>query len=1142
MNQEELLNFLKPKMIKAYISPKNQEKLIQYLTGVTDQFPKLPELNNQLYFYEFLDVIIGQFHGEAGEMAKRAYFILTKLCPEKLLNQNRYASHVYQIYSEAGVEDAFAARDLIKRIQDFVNGYSRNYLKKLKEAKKAMLENRPASSELGEAFLYYGDMLEKMTVGWKTKITERTRTEKMEMVTLNALSVFWYREEEKKQKLYLKKTENSIYSLMKSLYGTETDEIRTKIFSEDSEKLYQKTKKAVLEMKGNKEWIVVFAVAYLLQEKSLQLKELLQFLFAVSRPKEYASALNENVEKLHQILEEFQMPLETHIKLSCSSIYFDGLEKVGETEGKRLTEYYKKDAALYMDTVQRLEAPDFFPAYAVLCRENKDMELQKLVRKAYVLFLKKKESSHVFQVYYQGELEPLPQFLKEEKVSELGEIVFQSRYEINETEIFYTTFLLYDVLEEARKMTAVLIKKLYQNSRSDFGLKIYLAQQKGFFPNSEASQELYLLSIYEKLGSNIGIPLLIRLFAEDGEKGHKQIFLKLVKNHLPDAKMVFEEAVESQDGSLDCYIDLLYSEENGLPYDLLCRAMEHKLKSIVNYMESFLADKEMQTRPFIEKYKKSKNKNTKEAVERLLKLWDKDKIAKELSNIKSREELVNYITAGYEKNNKKKIPFSELLDFSSVHYLRTEEKADPRLLEYYISEYMLLKQPQKIQTCEKIREFLAEEELRVFLKGLYEHWLEEGADTKYKNLLVPYLISAKTSDITDFKKQLDTWTENARGALAAFGVSAMAFNSMDLTLLLIDTISKKYKNKQVKAAAQNAMEEAAKALGITKEALGDKIIPDLGFNQKRERWFDYGTRKFKGILTEKLEVLVYDETGKQLKNLPKPGAKDQKEVAEKTYEFYKDLKKQLKTVVSNQKIRLEEAIMTGRKWKLKDWEQLFVHNPVMNGFAIGLIWEECSLKGSLTGTFRYMEDGSFNSIEEEEYELSEDSEIMLLHPLDVPEEVTEKWKEQLTDYEIEQPALQLSMPVFELNSEELENTAVNRFEGKQVYFGTIRSVMEKYGWQKTSVLDAGGYEGYYYEDSSANIGIQMFFDFLYVGMAADELVTIKTIQFYEKGKIEYGSYVYDEINDQNRIFPKAVPKKLMSFALMIGEQIAKKAV
>ena len=55
----------------------------------------------------------------------------------------------------------------------------------------------------------------------------------------------------------------------------------------------------------------------------------------------------------------------------------------------------------------------------------------------------------------------------------------------------------------------------------------------------------------------------------------------------------------------------------------------------------------------------------------------------------------------------------------------------------------------------------------------------------------------------------------------------------------MDGISRKFKFKQVKAAAVKALEFAASQLGITTEELADRIVPDLGHPvpwQEQPRW------------------------------------------------------------------------------------------------------------------------------------------------------------------------------------------------------------------------------------------------------------------------------------------------------------------
>ena len=107
----------------------------------------------------------------------------------------------------------------------------------------------------------------------------------------------------------------------------------------------------------------------------------------------------------------------------------------------------------------------------------------------------------------------------------------------------------------------------------------------------------------------------------------------------------------------------------------------------------------------------------------------------------------------------------------------------------------------------------------------------------------------------------------------------------------------------------------------------------------------------------------------------------------------------MKITVSAQKLRLEQALSTERKWSADRWKALFVKNPVMHQFAISLIWGVYE-DDRLTDTFRYMEDGSFNTEEEDVYELPENASIGLVHPIELTEESREAWKQQLEDYEV----------------------------------------------------------------------------------------------------------------------------------------------
>lgn len=403
-------------------------------------------------------------------------------------------------------------------------------------------------------------------------------------------------------------------------------------------------------------------------------------------------------------------------------------------------------------------------------------------------------------------------------------------------------------------------------------------------------------------------------------------------------------------------------------------------------------------------------------------------------------------------------------------------------------------------------------ELASFVGMIFSKWLEDRAEAKKKWVLYAASIHGGEDIIPVLHAQIQEWPKASRGAMAAEAVKALALNGSSTALLLVDQISRKFKFRQVKAAAADALTYAAEQLGITRAELEDRIVPNLGFDERMERTFDYGTRSFKVILTTALELEIFDENDKKLKNLPAPGKKDEPEKAKAASDAFKLLKKQLKTAVSNQKLRLDQAMSAERLWQVEQWKELFVRNPVMHQFAMGLIWGLYE-NGELKDTFRYMEDGTFNTVDEDEYGLPETGAIGLVHPIELDADTLSAWKEQLSDYEVTQPIEQLDRPVYRITEEEKEQKELTRFGGKLLNGLSLSGKLQGQGWYRGSVQDAGVYDTFYREDGE--MGVELEFSGCFVGDENEE-VTVYGAQFYKAGTVKRGSYVYDKVKEQHR--------------------------
>lgn len=362
----------------------------------------------------------------------------------------------------------------------------------------------------------------------------------------------------------------------------------------------------------------------------------------------------------------------------------------------------------------------------------------------------------------------------------------------------------------------------------------------------------------------------------------------------------------------------------------------------------------------------------------------------------------------------------------------------------------------------KFAEKLDNKTLEKFACEVFGKWLDDGAAAKQKWILYFSAVYGGNEMINNLMHYIKEWSENSRGAIAAEAVYALALNGSSNALMKVDNMAHKFMKRQVRDAANYALLNAAEKLGISKEELGDRIVPDMNFDERMCRTFDYGNRQFSVYLTPSLEIEIFNGD-KKIKNLPKPSASDDAEKAEKAYADFKDMKKQMKTVVKTQHDRLEYVLMCDRKWNCENWKKLFVANPVMHCFAIGLIWGTYE-EGKLVSTFRYLDDGSFTTADEDEFELSDNAVIGLVHPIELSEDERMTWIQQLADYEIVQPFAQLTRPVYTLTDDEKNGTKIMRFDGNDIINQALVSRLTKFGWEKGSAQDAGCFYEFYHHD------------------------------------------------------------------------------
>ena len=582
------------------------------------------------------------------------------------------------------------------------------------------------------------------------------------------------------------------------------------------------------------------------------------------------------------------------------------------------------------------------------------------------------------------------------------------------------------------------------------------------------------------------------------------------------------EAVESAFGNVSAdgrVILLEIINKSGSKPEFLIKCLSDGSKKVRDLAVAYLTPK-AELKEQIEELLKSKKKAVRECAEKLMMAYNATDSSS--SNNDGAFDALTYCLENIPKGVAKTIAWAGTLP--NVRLADSETLADLRVIQGYV--FLVVSQTEMAfpRPAAMIRETLNKRDLQALGMHVYHVWKADGAVAKRSTALVLAAIDGDDAFVNMLKQDIQNWADSSRGALAAKAVRALALQGGNLALMTVDAMSKKFNNKQVKRVAEEAFSFAAEQLGVDPEVLGDRIVPTLGFDNRGEQIIDYGNRQFTATITPDLQIGLKNDKGKAIKSLPTPGVSDDKEKATAAKAAFSTMKKSLKSVVTIQCTRLEMALSSNRTWSKTEWNKLFIENPIMNMFAIGLIWGTYDETGKLVDSFRYMEDGSFVMVDEDEMELADDAAIGLCHPLDLGNELLSQWVQQLEDYEIKQPVEQLSRKVYKKGTGE----TITEFGGAVVYAISLAGKLQKLGWHKGSVLDAGWFHNFYKEDKKHGIGVWLEFSGAGVQIDSAEESTVYDATFYKAGTIDYGSYVYDEISEENKLPLSQIPERFYS--------------
>ncbi|MBO3740967.1 DUF4132 domain-containing protein [Actinoplanes flavus] len=344
-------------------------------------------------------------------------------------------------------------------------------------------------------------------------------------------------------------------------------------------------------------------------------------------------------------------------------------------------------------------------------------------------------------------------------------------------------------------------------------------------------------------------------------------------------------------------------------------------------------------------------------------------------------------------------------------------------------------------------------DLARFAWAVFEAWLAAGANGRQGWALDALGRVGDDEVVRRLTPLIMEWPGQSGHARAVTGAGVLAAIGTDVALLHLHRVAERCRFGGLRAAAARQLGHVAEKRGLTAEQLADRLVPDLGLDGDGGLTLDFGPRRFVVGFDEELRPFVTDAAGKRLKSLPKPGARDDAERATAASRRFTALKKDVRALAADQVRRLEQAMVTGRRWTEEEFRRFFAEHPLMRHPARRLVWGRYDAAGVLIGGFRVAEDGTFADVHDEVVKLGGDEAIGVAHPIHLGEAVA-PWSEIFVDYRIAQPFPQLGRETAALTTAEAATGRITRFRGRRVPTGAVLG-LERRGWRRERPLDGG---------------------------------------------------------------------------------------
>ncbi|AOI73408.1 WGR and DUF4132 domain-containing protein [Burkholderia ubonensis] len=366
-----------------------------------------------------------------------------------------------------------------------------------------------------------------------------------------------------------------------------------------------------------------------------------------------------------------------------------------------------------------------------------------------------------------------------------------------------------------------------------------------------------------------------------------------------------------------------------------------------------------------------------------------------------------------------------------------------------------------------VKDTCTAESLADFAWDCFNAWLDAGAPGKEGWALTALGLFGNDDTARKLTPLIRTWPGESAHARAATGLDVLASIGSDVALMLLNGIAQKVKFRALQDRAREKIDAIADARGLSSEELEDRLAPDLGLDAQGTMLLDFGPRAFRVGFDETLKPYVRETgadgvPGARLADLPKPKKTDDPVKGREAVERFKLLKKDARTIASQQLARLEVAMCGRRRWAPDVFRAFLAEHPLVRHLVQRLVWgvyevdDGGNFGGTLKACFRVAEDGTAATADDDVFTLPEGETIRIgvPHALEIEPADAAAFGQVFADYELLQPFAQLGRDVYRLTDDERNGLLLERWKGVKVPTGRVLGLVNK-GWRRGEAQDAG---------------------------------------------------------------------------------------